>query len=89
MRTIPCGFGASTNEQGLHLAPSSDPGFCPAFQIWADKNGYTSMMTDLHPHPQHMKAVKHLLYVWSGYENHSMWVWSLTRCPMASFGAKQ
>ena len=74
MRTIPCGFGASTNEQELHLVPSSDLGFCPTFQIWADKHGDNVMKTDPYPHPQHMKIVKHLVYVWSGYENHSMWV---------------
>jgi hypothetical protein len=38
-----------------------------------------------------MKVVKHLLflYVWSGCENHSMWVWSLTHFTRASFGTKQ
>jgi hypothetical protein len=77
MEIIPCGFGASTTAQRLHSAPSSDPGFCLTFQIWADKYGYTSMMTDPYPHPQHMKFAKHLVYVWGGYGYYSMRFWSL------------
>ncbi len=42
-----------------------------------------------YPHPQHMKVVTHLVYVWSGCGNHSMWVWSLNHCTRASFSAKQ
>jgi hypothetical protein len=46
-------------------------------------------MMDPYPHPQHMKVVNHLSYVWSGCENQSMWVWSLNHCTWVSFGAKQ
>ena len=28
-------------------------------------------VTDPYPHPQHMKVVKHMLYVWSGRGTHS------------------
>jgi hypothetical protein len=90
MEIIPCGFGASTTAQRLHSAPSSHPGFrLRMFQIWADKYGYTSMMTVPYPHPQHVKVGKHLVYVWGGYGNHSMWVWSLNHCTKASFSTKQ
>jgi hypothetical protein len=34
--SIPHGFGASTNAPGLHIPPSSDPGFQPTSQIWAE-----------------------------------------------------
>jgi hypothetical protein len=36
-------------------------------------------------HPQHMNDLKHHLYVWSGYRNHSTWVWGLNQCTMTSF----
>jgi hypothetical protein len=72
--TIPHGFEASTTAQRLHTAPSSDPGFQPTSQIWTSKCGGNGIMTDPYPHPQHMKVVKHLVYVWIGYGNHSTWV---------------
>ena len=56
------------------------------------KCGGKGMMMDPNPnHPQHMnmKVVNHLVYVWSGYGNHSMWVWSLNICTRASCGAQQ
>jgi hypothetical protein len=89
MEIIPCGFGASTTAQKLHSAPSSDPGFYLTFQIWANKSGGNGMMTVPYPHTQHMKVAKHLVYVWGGYGNHSMWVWSLNHCTEASFSTKQ
>jgi hypothetical protein len=36
VKTIPCGFGASTTAQTLHSAPSSDLGFQPTSKIGAD-----------------------------------------------------
>jgi hypothetical protein len=45
--------------------------------------GGNSMMIDPYAHPQHMKVVNHLLYVWSGCEKHSTWVWSLNHCRKA------
>ena len=62
--TIPCGFGASTTARGLHSEPSNDPGFHPTSQIWVDKCGGNGMMMDPYPHPQHMKVVNHLPYIW-------------------------
>ena len=73
----------------VHLVPSSDQGFQLTSQIWADMCGGYGMMMDPYPHPQHLKVVKPLSYVWSGYENHSMWVWSLKHFTRASFGVKQ
>jgi hypothetical protein len=55
--TNPSGFGASTNAQGLLLAPSSDPGFELTSQIWTNKCGGNVMMMDPYPHPQHMKVI--------------------------------
>ena len=95
VKSIPHGFGAPTTAQRLHSAPSSDPGFQPTFkslthQCGGDGNGNgNGMMTDPYPHPQHMKVVKHLSYVWRGCVNHSMWVWSLKQCTRGSFSAKQ
>jgi len=77
--SIPCGFGASTTTQGLHLVESSALGFQPTSQILTDKCGGNGMMMDPYPHPQHMKV----------HGKHSMWVWSLNHCTRASFGAKQ
>ena len=48
-----------------------------------------SMTMDPYPHPQHMKVVNHLAYVWSACENHSMWVWSLNQCTRALFAVPQ
>ena len=47
------------------------------------------MMTDPYPHPQHMKVVKHVVYIWSGCRNHSTWVWRLNHHTKASFSTKQ
>jgi hypothetical protein len=59
--SIPHGFGASTNAQGLHIPPSSDPaGYQPTSQIWADKLGSNGMMIDPYPLPQHMRHVNPL-----------------------------
>ena len=64
--TIPCGFGASTNAQGLHLLCPSESGFQLTSQILVNKCGSNGMMTDPYPHPQpqHMKVVNHLLYMY-------------------------
>ena len=66
VKSIPHGFGAPTTAQTLHSAPSSDAGFQPTSQIWTGQCGVNGMITDPYPHPQHMKVVKHLVYVWSG-----------------------
>jgi hypothetical protein len=47
------------------------------------------MMMDPYAHPQHMKVVNHLSYVWIGCVIHSMWVWSLIHCTRTSFSAKE
>ena len=60
------GFGASTTAQTLHSAPSSDPGFQPTSKIGADMFVGNGLMTDPYPHPQHMKVVKHLIYIQGG-----------------------
>jgi hypothetical protein len=73
----------------LLLAPSSDLMFSPPKQIWADKCSGNGLMMDQYPHPQHMKVVKYLGYIWTGCGSQSMWVWSLNQCAMASLGAKQ
>ena len=46
-------------------------------------------MIDPYAHPQHMKVVNHLLYIWSGCEKHSTWVWSLNHCTKALLSTKQ
>ena len=55
--SIPHGLGASTNAQGLHIPPSSDPGFQPTSQIWTEKSGGNGLRMDPYPHPLHMKVV--------------------------------
>jgi hypothetical protein len=80
MGTIPCGFGAWAIAQRLHLMPSRDQGFQPMThkksKSLLNQCGFNGTMMDPYPHPQHMKVVKRLVYVWSGYGNHSMWVLS-------------
>ena len=91
---ISCGLGASANAQELYSTPSVGSDWFqpsePTSQIWFDMcGGNDCMMTDPCPHPLHVTIVNHLVYVWSGCGNHSMWVWSLNHCTRASFGAKQ
>ncbi len=52
--------------------------------IWADGCGG---VVNPSAHPQHMNDRKHLVYIWSGYGNHSMWIWGLNKCSMTSFVA--
>jgi hypothetical protein len=89
--TILCGFGASTNAQGLHVASSSDPpGFQLTSQLWTDKCGSNDVMMDPYSHPQHMKVVTPLAYCicleWSfdhsmsqPFHNGSMWHQAVTQ----------
>jgi hypothetical protein len=71
VETFPCGFGASTNAQWLHSAPSSGTGFeASSSQIWINQCIGNGMMMDPNPHhPQHMKVVNHLSYVWKDCGN--------------------
>jgi hypothetical protein len=46
-------------------------------KFWADKYGSSGVMVDPSAHPHHMNGLKHLVYVWSGCGNHSMWVLGL------------
>ena len=48
----------------------------------AYKYGYSWVMVDPSALPQHMNSLKHLVYVWSGCGNHSMWVWGLNNPPL-------
>ena len=58
-------------------------------QIRSRKCGGNSMMGAPYPHPQHIMFVNHLVYVWSGCGNHSMWDESLNHCMMVSFDTQQ
>ena len=89
VESIPCGFGASTTAQTQYLVTNSDPEFQPTSKIWANKCWGNGMMVDPYPHPQHVKVVKHLLYVCRICGNHSTWVWSHNHCTRASFSTKQ
>jgi hypothetical protein len=69
------------------MAPSSDPGFQQIFQIWARISGTNGITGALCLHPQHMKVVIDLEYVWEGCENHLMRVWRQYQCTRASYMA--
>jgi hypothetical protein len=71
------------------MAPSSDPGFKPIFQLWAHMCGGNDRMVTLCLHPQHMKVVIDLACVYRGCEILPMTVWSLYQCTRASYGAQQ
>ena len=61
---------------------------CQFCEFCANKKyGGNGAKVDPSAHPQHMNGIKHLLYVWSGCENHIMWVWSLNQCTLTSFVA--
>ena len=55
---------------------------CILYEFSANMYGGNGMMVDLSAHPLHMNILKHLLYVWSRCENHSMWVWNLNQCTL-------
>ena len=40
-------------------------------------------------HPQHMNALQHLVYVWNGYGDHCMRIWSLDHLTMTLFAVIQ
>jgi hypothetical protein len=83
--TIPHVFGASNTAQGqgLHWRQAVTQDFSSL--SWMDKvEANDMMMTNPYPHPQHMKCVKHLSYVWSGGGNISTWAWSLKHCTRAA-----
>jgi hypothetical protein len=50
--------------------------------------GGNGMMMGPAAHSQLMKVLNHLVYVWSGCGNHSMWVWSLDQCTMILFSTQ-
>ena len=86
-------YGQAYVSQGLQTANTTHkcrPGAhrAPINNLGIDYHQYCSS-SDPYPHPQHMKVVKHLSYVWRGCVNHSMWVWSLKQCTSGSFSAKQ
>ncbi len=59
-------------------------------KFWAYMYGGSGVMVDPSGHPQHtMNGLKHLVlvYVWSGCENHSMWVLGLNQSTLALFVA--
>ena len=75
-------INSARSKIGFTEAVTQD--FSSLSQIWMDKVDGNNMMTNPYPHPQHMKCVKHLSYVWSGGGNHSTWVWSLKHCTRAA-----
>jgi hypothetical protein len=59
------------------------------FQIWFHKCIGNSMVGAPYSHPQHIMFGNHLVYVWNGCGNHSMWDESLIHCMMVSFDTQQ
>ena len=82
---------ASTTAWWYQLTPSSDP--CPwfqlTFQIWSHKCGGNSIVGAPYSHQLHTLFVKHLLHIWNGCGNHSMWDESHNHCMMVSFDSQQ
>ena len=81
-------FHVCLEPQPLHKG-SIQPTVVITDQTLTNKCGGNDIMMDPYHHPQHMKVVIRLWYVWSGCGKHSMWVWSLNHCTRASLGAKQ
>ncbi len=84
-------FHVGQGPQSMHPeiicchAATQEFGQLPKFR--ADKYGGNGMMMDPSAHQQLMNVLKHLVYVWSGCGNHSMWVWGLNQCTLTSFVA--
>jgi hypothetical protein len=71
-------FYVGLGPQPVHpyiICSQADPRFLLTPKFWANKYGSCGMMVDTSAHPLHLKRAKHLVYVWSGCGNHSMWVW--------------
>ena len=62
-----------------HLAAGT-PNSKGVFGIWADRSQGNVVRTHPYAYPQHMKVVKHFIYVWHRYEIICEWVYSVTQC---------
>jgi hypothetical protein len=82
--TIPCGIISSTTAMVSSDTQQSSM-ISVDFPNRVLQGGGNSMMGAPYPHPQYMKYVNPLLYVWNGSGNHSMWDESLSHCMMISF----
>jgi hypothetical protein len=56
-------------------------------QVWWKWHDVGYICPPLHMNPLLMNGLKHIVYVSSGWGNHSMWVWCLNQCTMTSFAA--
>ena len=53
-------------------------GLSPIFlKSTPDLHRCNSVRADPYAHPQHIKVLKHFVYIWHGCGMHSKWVWSL------------
>ena len=86
--TIPDESTSSTTAQWHGMMPSSNPGFQQTPPICTNSCSGSGKVMDCSAHLHHMNVVKHLAYIWCGYENHAMWVCSLN-CTMVWYDAQQ
>ena len=54
-------------------------------KLRTNKYGGSGTMVDPSAHQQPINVLKHLVYVWSGCGNHSMWVWGLNQCTLTFY----
>ena len=60
---------------------------CPIFpKIHCRPHMYYSIRVHPNTHPQHIKVLKHFVYIWYGYELLSTEVWSLNNDITTSYG---
>jgi hypothetical protein len=69
----------TTTSFGLRLTPIYQK-FCPHF------HRYNSVRVHPYAHPQHMKVLKHFIYIQYGYGKQSVGVYSLIHDTTMSFG---
>jgi len=58
----------------LKLCPNPNPIF---LNSTPDLPRHNSVRADPYAHPQHIKVLKHFVYIWHGCGMDSKWVWSL------------
>ena len=77
MRLIWIWSSASITAFRHHLLPGSNPEFSPTSKSLVGMSSCNVVRTHPYAHPQHMKVVKHFVYVWHWYEINLDWVYSL------------
>ena len=84
-------FHVCSGPQSMHLdiicSLTVIQKICNHPKLCLNKYGGSGMKVDPSANPLRINGLKHIVHVWSGCGNHSMWVWGLNQCTLTSFVA--